>query len=65
MFVCCAVGSETVNLFQVSLVFEGLKMSFTSPRVREKVCCFDENKYVCILDFKLPPCSKCCMLSFG
>lgn len=39
MFVYCAVRTEKLNLFQVSLLFDGLNMSLTSPCFREKVCC--------------------------
>jgi len=39
MCVYCAVRTETLNLFQCTLVFEGLNMSFIYPCFREKVCC--------------------------
>ena len=37
-------GQKNIKLFQVSLAFECLNMSFTSPYFRDKVFCVDKKK---------------------
>jgi len=45
-------GQKNIKLFQVSLAFECLNMSFTSPYFRDKVFCVDKKNYVRTLRLK-------------